>query len=72
MGIGDACKHSSRDYPLSGVNLSVPLQAVGRRTEIQELDDWGDRAKRTQIVAIGESGGFDAQELNNKFDACLA
>jgi len=48
------------------------LQVVGRRTEIQELDEWGDRAQFTQIVAIGESGGFDAQELNKKFDACLA
>jgi len=48
------------------------LQVVGRRTEIQELGEWGDRAQHTQIVAIGESGGFDAQELNNKFNACLA
>jgi G3E family GTPase len=48
------------------------LQVVGRRTEIQELGGWGDRAQHTQIVAIGESGGFDAQELNNKFNACLA
>ena len=47
------------------------LQAVGRRTEIQEMDEWGDRAQRSQIVAIGESGAFDAHELNRKFNACL-
>ena len=29
------------------------LQAVGRRTEICELDEWGERTPRTQIVAIG-------------------
>ncbi len=46
------------------------LQAVGRRTEICELDDWGERTPRTQIVAIGN--GFDAQELNDKFAACIA
>jgi G3E family GTPase len=45
------------------------LQAVGRRTEISELDDWGERTPRTQIVAIGTV--IDSQELSDKFDACL-
>jgi hypothetical protein len=31
----------------------------------------GERKPCTQIVAIGEPGGIDAQELNNKFDACI-
>ncbi|QDU44849.1 Putative metal chaperone YciC [Symmachiella dynata] len=48
----------------------IALQIVGRRTEIAELDAWGDRTPRTQIVAIGSS--FDRQELTNKFDASLA
>jgi len=47
------------------------LQIVGRRTEISELDDWGNRKPHTQIVAIGESGGIDTQELRSKFDTCL-
>ena len=47
----------------------LALQAVGRRTEITELDDWGDRMPRTQIVAIGAS--IDAEELSRKFDACV-
>jgi G3E family GTPase len=46
----------------------LTLQAVGRRTEIYELDEWGDRKPRTQIVAIGST--IDAQELSNKFEAC--
>ena len=46
----------------------LTLQAVGRRTEIYELDEWGDRTPRSQIVAIGSV--IDAQELRNKFDAC--
>ncbi len=48
----------------------LTLQAVGRRTEIFELDGWGERTPRTQIVAIGAT--IDAQELNNKFDGCIA
>ncbi len=47
----------------------LTLQAVGRRTEISELDEWGERTPRTQIVAIGAA--IDAQELSDKFDACL-
>ncbi len=47
------------------------LQIVGRRTEISELDEWGERTPRTQIVAIGESGGIDTHDLRSKFDACI-
>jgi len=45
------------------------LQAVGRRTEISELGGWGERTPRTQIVAIGAA--IDAQDLSDKFDACI-
>ena len=48
----------------------LTLQVVGRRTEISELDEWGECTPRTQIVAIGASGSIDAQELSNKFEAC--
>jgi G3E family GTPase len=47
----------------------LALQAVGRRTEISELDEWGERTPRTQIVAIGSA--INAQELSGQFDACL-
>ena len=47
----------------------LTLQAVGRRTEITELDEWGERKPRTQIVAIGSP--IDAEELRGKFDACI-
>jgi G3E family GTPase len=46
------------------------LQVVGRRTEISELDEWGERVPRTKIVAIG--AGIDDQDLKKKFDACVA
>jgi G3E family GTPase len=47
----------------------IALQIVGRRTEISELDEWGARPPRTQIVAIGKA--INAQELRSQFDACL-
>ncbi len=47
----------------------LTLQAVGRRTEISELGGWGERTPRTQIVAIGAA--IDAQDLSDKFDACI-
>ncbi len=47
----------------------VALQIVGRRTELSELDDWGERTPLTRIVAIGTT--IDDRELSAKFDACL-
>jgi G3E family GTPase len=47
----------------------IALQIVGRRVEITELDEWGQRTPHTQIVAIGAP--INAQELNNQFDACI-
>jgi len=47
----------------------LTLQAVGRRTEIYELDEWGERTPHSIIVAIGAS--IDAQDLTDKFDACI-
>ena len=50
-------------------NKRISLQVVGRRIEISELDEWGDRTPRTQIVAIGAA--INAQELSEQFDACI-
>lgn len=56
-------------YASESAQTRLALQAVGRRTEVFELDDWGGRTPRSQIVAIGAS--IDAEELKHKFDACL-
>lgn len=48
----------------------LSLQAVGRRTEITELDDWGERTPCNRIVAIGAA--IDTQSLSSKFDSCVA
>jgi G3E family GTPase len=58
-------------YTTDNPDKRITLQIVGRRTDISELDDWGERTPHTQIVAIGESGEIDAQELRSKFDSCI-
>lgn len=52
-------------------NTRFALQIVGRRTALIELDPWGAREPRSQIVAIGEANGFDAKALTNQFEKCL-
>jgi len=47
------------------------LQVVGRRVDISLADEWGERAQRTQIVAIGASGAIDKEALRDKFDKCV-
>ncbi len=35
-------------------------------------DEWGHRAPRTRIVAIGASGGIDANLLDKTFASCIS
>ena len=48
------------------------LQVVGRRADISMQEKWGQRAPRTQIVAIGAAGSFDASLLEETFSSCIA
>jgi len=48
------------------------LQVVGRRVDISLQDDWGDRAPRTQIVAIGAAGSIDGSLLEQTFASCIS
>jgi hypothetical protein len=43
---------------------------VGRRVEIEDLGQWGERTPRTRIVTIGRS--IDPEELGGKFESCIA
>jgi len=58
-------REDATDFP----EKRFALQAVGRRVEIMELGEWGERTPQSRLVAIGSS--FDAQELSRNFDACL-
>jgi len=46
------------------------LQIVGRRTEISELDEWGERKPFTKIVAIGSPNEIDPESLTALFESC--
>ncbi len=48
------------------------LQAVGRRVDITVQDEWGKRAPRTQIVAIGAAGSIDASLMEKAFASCIS
>jgi len=47
------------------------LQVVGRRVDISIQQEWGHRAPRTQIVAIGAPGGIDPNLLESTFVSCI-
>ncbi len=47
------------------------LQVVGRRVDISLEDEWGGRARRTQIVAIGATGAIDGEVLQAIFEQCV-
>jgi G3E family GTPase len=66
-------------YRVKGVvyNTGAPqrravLQVVGRRVDISIQDEWGQRAPRTQIVAIGAAGSIDTSLLERTFASCIA
>jgi G3E family GTPase len=48
------------------------LQVVGRRVDISIQEEWGQRAPRTQIVAIGAAGSIDASLLGKTFVSCIS
>ena len=48
------------------------LQVVGRRVDISFHEEWGERAPRTQIVAIGAAGSIDASLLEKTFASCIS
>ena len=48
------------------------LQVVGRRVDISFQEDWGERAPRTQIVAIGAAGSIDASLMEKTFASCIS
>ena len=49
----------------------VVLQVVGQRTMLTLGDPWGSESVRSEFVVIGAAGSLDADDLNNRLDACL-
>ncbi|HKM91779.1 MAG TPA: GTP-binding protein [Candidatus Acidoferrales bacterium] len=59
-------------YTTDAPQRRAVLQVVGRRVDISLQDEWGQRAPRTQIVAIGAAGSIDAGLLEKTFAACIS
>jgi G3E family GTPase len=59
-------------YTTDAPKRRAVLQVVGRRVDISLQDEWGVRARRTQIVAIGAAGAIDASLLEKTFSACIS
>ena len=59
-------------YTTDAPQRRAVLQVVGRRVDISLQDEWGERAPRTQIVAIGAAGGIDATLLEKTFASCIS
>jgi G3E family GTPase len=57
----------SADNPVKRISLQI----VGRRTEINEVDEWGERTPHTKIVAIGSANEIDPDLLTALFDSCI-
>jgi G3E family GTPase len=48
------------------------LQVVGRRVDLSIQEEWGLRAPRTQIVAIGAAGSIDASLMERTLASCIS
>jgi len=59
-------------YSTDAPRRRAVLQVVGRRVDISLQDEWGRRAPRTQIVAIGAAGRIDASLLEKTFASCIS
>ena len=59
-------------YTADAPQRRAVLQVVGRRVDISLQEEWGRRAPRTQIVAIGAAGSIDASLLERTFASCIS
>ena len=58
-------------YTAEAPDKRFSLQIVGRRTDIGELGEWGQRTPSTKIVAIGSSKKIDPDSLTALFESCI-
>ncbi|HYL69400.1 MAG TPA: GTP-binding protein [Candidatus Limnocylindria bacterium] len=59
-------------YSADAPHRRAVLQVVGRRVDISIEEEWGQRAPRTQIVAIGAAGSIDASLLEKTIASCIS
>jgi G3E family GTPase len=68
---GDIYRAKGIIYAKESPDRPGVLQVVGRRVDISRQENWGDRERRTQIVAIGSPGSIDPRLLEETFAACI-
>ena len=71
-GHGQSNRAKGVVYSSDAPKRRAVLQVVGRRVDISLQEDWGERAPRTQIVAIGAAGSIDASLLEKAFASCIS
>jgi len=59
-------------YTTEAPQRRAVLQVVGRRVDISLQEEWGQHARRTQIVVIGAAGSIDASLLEKTFASCIS
>lgn len=59
-------------YSTDAPQRRAVLQVVSRRVDISIQEEWGQRARRTQIVVIGAAGTIDASLLEKTFASCIS
>jgi len=59
-------------YTVESPEFRAVLQVVGRRSDVTFLDEWGEKRRRTQIVAIGAPEGVNEVNLQLAFESCIA
>jgi G3E family GTPase len=59
-------------YTTDSPDQPAVLQVVGRRIDFSLQESWGERERRTQIVAIGSAGSIDANSLEKTFASCIS
>ncbi|HME73059.1 MAG TPA: GTP-binding protein [Myxococcota bacterium] len=59
-------------YTTDAPQRRAVLQVVGRRVDISIQEEWGQRAPRTQIVAIGAAGSIDVSLLEKTLASCIS
>jgi G3E family GTPase len=59
-------------YTTDSPDQPVVLQIVGRRVDVSLQANWGERKRRTRIVAIGAVGSIDASSLEKTFASCVS
>ncbi|MGH8863035.1 MAG: CobW family GTP-binding protein [Burkholderiales bacterium] len=58
-------------YTVDAPERRAVLQVVGKRVDLSLGSNWGKRARRTRIVAIGAHGTVNGAALREKFDHCI-